>query len=138
MYPILKATENACAQLALTASVSASLNVNIYTGIDNETVDAPAVICFADSAREEFPNSGVWHVNTRIYIKEMAADTSVTSSLSDTIFKAFMSDVDTVTSLNLYPNYYVYDMFSETAENGSEGDAWSQQYVFDIVCSTKQ
>ena len=102
-------------------------------GIDNDDKIAPAVICYADGATEEFPNSGIYHVRTSIIVKELAADTDVTSSLGYYIFKSFLSG-SAKTILNNYPHYYVYDWFVENTNENTQNDAWVQTYTFNIVC----
>lgn len=139
--PILRTTENAFAVCAQSASVSASLGLTIgsgiYTGIDNTDKVAPCVICYADSATEDFPYSAIHHVKTHVIVKQMAYDSNVTSSLSDTIFEAMMLDSTgsnaTKTILNRYPGYFVYDYFIESTNDSIEGDAWVQEYVFDVI-----
>ena len=135
MY-ILTTTERACANLAASASLSASLDVTIYCGLDSEEKIAPAVVITADSATEEFPNSGVWHVKTGLTVKEIAADSSFSSSLASTIFESFLNDTAKGT-LNMYPGYFVHDFFVEDTSNTQEGDAWIQTVRLDIVCALK-
>ena len=139
--PILRTTENAFAACALSASVSASLGLTmgngIYTGIDNTDKVAPCVVCFAESATEDFPFSAIHHVKTHVVVKQMAFDQSNTSSLADTIFGAMMFDSTgsnaTKTVLNRYPGYFVYDYFIESTSDSVSDDAWIQEYVFDVV-----
>jgi len=137
---ILRQTENACAALAYSASVSASLGLTfgngIYTGLDNEDKDAPAVVCFAESATEDFPFSGMYRVKTHILIKEMAADTSMSSSLATTMFEAFCNS-GTKGVLNQYSGYFVYEYFIDGTHDLTNGDANIQQYDFEIVSALK-
>ena len=125
------------AEVSVTSSRDNSLNVNIYTGIDNEDKLAPCVICHAESATEDFPNSGIYHVKTSVTVKEIAADTSVTSSLGYHIFKSYLSG-STKGILNNYPHYYVYDWFVEGVEESTSQDAWVQTYAFDVVCGASE
>ena len=136
MQPILKATEKACAALVTSIATTNNLVVNVYTGIGNQDKDAPACICIAESGREEFPNSGIYHVVTRIQVKEMAKDTDVNSSLATTIFSGILTDTISNDLINTGPNYFVYDVFIQDVRDGHEDDAWVQEYVLDIVCAT--
>lgn len=133
---ILVATERACAALAASASVSASIDdeISIYCGIDNEEKVAPAVVISCESATEEFPNSGVWHVKTDLRVKEIAADSSTSSSLASVVFEAFLRD-STREVLSVYPGYNCYDLIVEDTANTQEGDAWVQTVRMDIVCA---
>src|ERR1035437_7422201 len=85
--PILRTTELACQALATSSLLNANVTGNVVVGIDNVDKEAPIVVCYAESATEDFPHSGIYHVATTIVCKEMAADTDITGSqLSNTIF----------------------------------------------------
>jgi hypothetical protein len=142
--PILRTTELACVACAYSASLSASLGLSIdngiYAGIDNTDKAAPAVICYSDSATEDFPFSAIHHVRTHVMVKQIAADTLTTSGISDTIFSAFMQDSGsraTKTILNNYPGFYCYEYFITDTSDNVDGDAWVQEYVFDIISALK-
>jgi len=138
--PILRTTELACAALAYSASVTSGLGLTIdkgiYAGISNVDKEAPAIICFCDNATEDFPFSGISHCKTHVLVKQIAYDTSTTSSLSDTIFNAFCSGSNGVYAkdiLNRYPGFFCYEYFIEGTSDSMSGDAWVQEYVFDII-----
>jgi hypothetical protein len=135
MMPILLTTETACASLATSASVSASLGLNVYTGIDNEDKEAPAVICSAISATEDFPQSGIWHVKTFIKVKEIAEDTTNKGNASTAIFQRFLTGSINTDLKNNASNFYVFDVFAEDSQNTQEGDAWVQTLSLDIVAA---
>lgn len=71
---ILHKVERACAQMLADASLSFS--PTIYTGLDNEAVTLPAVVCAALSAAQawEVP-TGTFRVDVEIQVKEQADDT---------------------------------------------------------------
>jgi hypothetical protein len=131
--PILRTTEDACAWLATTASLSASFSVPVYTGINNLDKTGPCVICYAESATEDFPFSGIYHVSTNIIVKEMAADTSTGSLLATTLFEAFLNN-KTKTALNSYSSsYFVYEYWVTDTSDTIEQDAWIQQFRLEVV-----
>lgn len=135
-YPILITTERACVEIAASASVSASLDVNIYNGMDDEGKAAPAIICGATDAQQEFPESGIWRVATQIITKEIAADTGKSSSLADTIFERF----STVTNEQLsgsVEGYSVLDIQLMGYQNTVVEDTWVQTLSLEIVGSLK-
>lgn len=135
MLPILRTTENACVRLATSASLSASLGAPVYRGIDNLDKEAPCVICYAESATEDFPFSGIYNVATTVVTKEMAADTNVdTTQVANTIFSRFL-DSNTIPSLNSYPSFYVYSMWVTDTKDSWDGDTHKQEYIFNVVCA---
>lgn len=132
MFPILATTERACVEIAASASISASVDANIYTGMDNDDKVAPAVICGALDAMQDFPESGIWRVKTQIVVKEVAADTDLTSSLANVIFEKF----STVTKEELsgsVENFSVYDIQLEGCTNSQQDDTWVQTLSLEIV-----
>jgi len=131
---LLRKTEAACQLLAATASLAASLDATIYSGQDNEVKNAPAVICNCVSAAPDFPDSSVYHVRTEITVKEPAADNSLTSSLSDTIFAAFENSASATNLTNTISGLTVYDVLSAEPRNSEIGDTWIQSVSYDIVC----
>ena len=135
--PILQTTELACQALATASLFSASIAGLVTTGIDNVDKTAPIVVCYAESAVEDFPYSGIYHVATTIVVKEMAYDTNVISSqLSNTIFKSFLTS-STIPTLNIYPNYFVYNVLVTDTKDSWQGDAHKQEYILDILCGLK-
>ena len=138
--PILRTTELACVLLAYSASLSASLGLSIghgiYAGIDNVDKEAPCIICYAESANEEVPYSGMYHVKTHIVVKQIAYDSSVSSSMSDAVFSTFCSGSNgdyAKDILNRYPGFFCYDYFIDGTTDNTAGDSWIQEYSFDIV-----
>ncbi len=135
MSAILVSTEKACAVIAAMAIANAALQASVYTGLDSDDKNAPAVICSAESATEDFPASGLWHVRAIITTKEIAADTVTPSVLSDVIQEAFLSD-DTINNLNnAIPQFFVFDVLTPEVSNTQEVDAWVQTLSLEIVCS---
>lgn len=132
--PILRTTEDACAWLATTASLSASFNVPVYTGINNLDKTAPCIICYAESATEDFPFSGIYRVKTNIRIKEVASETDTSSSLATTLFEAFLNPL-TKQAFNAYDSssYFVYEYFVDTTNDSWDQDVWIQEYQLEIV-----
>jgi hypothetical protein len=135
--PILRQTELACQALATASLAASTVSASVTTGIDNVDKTAPLVVCYAESATEDFPYSGIYHVATTIVVKEIGYDTDVTSTqLSDTIFKNFLSS-STIPILNIYPNYFVYNVLVTDTKDSWQGDAHKQEYVLDILCGLK-
>ena len=135
--PILRQTELACANLATASLASAAVTASVTTGVANIDQAAPLVLCYAETATEDFPYSGIYHVSTTIVCKEMAFDTdTLATKLSDTIFSNFLTG-STVPRLNAYPNYYVYNVLVTDTKDSMEGDAHKQEYVLDILCALK-
>lgn len=135
--PILKTTELACQALATASLSTAGVNGLVTTGMDNVDKVAPIVVCYAENATEDFPYSGIYHVATTIVCKEMAADTDMTGSiLSDTIFSNFLTG-STITNLNTYPGYFVYNVLVTDTKDSWEGDTHKQEFVLDILCALK-
>lgn len=135
MQSINLSTETACVYQAATASLNASVDCFCYNGLDNEDIQVPAVICCVNNAEEDFPQSGVWHCKTSISVKEAAYDTTRSvASLSDTIFKAFLTGSIEQDLTNKVSNLSVYSVIPEGIETTTSGDAWVQTLKLDIVC----
>ena len=135
--PILRTTELACKALATASLAGASVSASVATGIDNIDKEAPLVVCYAESATEDFPYSGIYHVATTIVCKEMAADTNMlTTQVSEAIFSSFITG-STITTLNTYPGYFVYNILITDTKDSWEGDTHKQEYVLDILCALK-
>ena len=134
-------TELACQTIAMGAlSTAGSGSVNVYTGVGNvEDITAPCVICVANDKSEDFPFSGIWHVKTTIFIKEMAADVSVgeMNTLAGLVENAFLFKGIEAALSSATPNYYVYQVVSEGGNAPQRnGDAWVNSFNMDIVCTT--
>jgi|ERR1044071_1665617 hypothetical protein len=130
MQAVLKTTELAGATLVGTLGITGS----IYTGLDDETKVAPCVVIYAEDASEDFPKSGLYHVRTKVTVKEIAADTETTSSLSKTVFDAFLGSGVENNLMQSAISYSVCGVFVDGSENTQEGDAWVQNMSFDIIC----
>lgn len=138
MNPILLAAEFACASMAYSASVSASLDVNIYNGTDNQTKVAPAIICNAMQATETYRDSGVWKIVTEIKVKEMAEtpenkDIVNNGDISGVIWATFQSP-DAINNLNNQSSDFIaYDIILGDDIKSQEGDAWVQALSLEII-----
>lgn len=140
MLPILLKTEEACAALATSASISfgytPETDIFIRTGIGNYDMQAPAIVCYAENGTEDFPFSGIYRVTANVVVKQMAAD--VTGSfgfISDPIFHTFLGPNIESLLINLVSNYYVYKLILSETSDDTNSDAWAQKYTFEIVCA---
>ena len=131
---VLRMTEKACNYVASSSLSAAGYNnIPVFNGISNSDKSGPCVICYAESANEDFPNSGIYRVVGNVIVKELAADTDVSSSVADTIFQGFLND-NIVGTLNSYSGaYYVYGFFVDGVNDEIDEDTWIQQYKFEIV-----
>lgn len=141
--PIMVKTEEACVKVVTDALVVAGYvpetNVFVRTGVDNEDLNAPAVICHAVEATEDFPYSGIYRVTANVAVKEMAADVNANDIgvLPDTVFHAFLVDnIEQLLGDGVF-NYFVYQLRIDSTGNNTSGDAWEQTYRFEIVCALK-
>ena len=141
MQDILYTTELACAYLAATASLASDYNggtVNIYTGMDNLTKDAPAITCWAESATEyDYLFSGQWMVRMNVSMKEMASSASLNNfgNLVGDIESQFLSQNIEGVLANSVPNYYVYQVKMADRNFTISGDAWNHTLGLDILCT---
>ncbi len=127
------ATEQACA--AYLASVGTlPEGTHIFTGMENEKMQTPCVICFGDSATPDFPEGGIWHVTTRISTKEIYSKTEVDSTLASIVQEAMLAD-DIAERLTANASYLsVLSVNVSDASTQTSGDVWMQTLVLDIVC----
>lgn len=133
MNAILRTVELACANVMATASLAGGLDANIYVGLDSDIKEAPAVICSAESATQDFQD-GPYHVRVEISVKENSTITSPTSSLAYNVFTALETTSSVQNLTNSVPNFIVFDVFSAEPRNSEAGDAWHQTVSYDIVC----
>ena len=129
---MLHAVENACATLFASSSLVSS-SLHIYTGVDDDTKVAPLIICDANSAREEFLGSGVWHCNVDIKIRAMALDHTPAQfdTFVDTAYELILSE-----SLDLgaySTDLSVYQIAVVNSQQSISGDAWESMLTLDIV-----
>ncbi len=132
--PICKTTETACYNVATASLAAAGISgVSVVKGLDNDDVGAPAVLLYSDSAKEHFPFSGVWEVNTHIQVKQIAYDTTLvpSASLADIIFKTFLDDCTGL--LNANAKYKCYDYWVSDTNEAINGDAWIEDLTLTIV-----
>jgi hypothetical protein len=128
------------AQVAATASLSSGLNCTVYAGLaDEEKLQEPAVICWADRSEEEiFPRSNVFRVNAQIIVREIAPDTGLASSgsLAGAVFSAFLGDRATIENnlTNAAPNYFVFSVKAGEMNYETEGDAYIQTLNLRLTC----
>jgi len=140
MKGVFITTEEACAQVAATASLSSSYSgINVYTGTDNEDKAAPAIICWAQSSTEDFPLSGIWHVKTSIITKQIAITGSVgeMNTFVGDIQSAFLTGSIETTLSNRVSNYFVYQVLFDSSDSSQDGDTWVHTLDLDIVCTIK-
>jgi hypothetical protein len=125
--------ESAYSQLITGLGIS---GLNVYTGIGNEEKEAPAAIISALSATEDFPQSGIWHVKTRILVKNIAADTEEqgADSMADTVFAACLAS-NVSTTLETFGGFKIFDLFIETSEQDEAGDAWGHSINLEVICA---
>jgi len=132
MLPILTTTENALASASYATVLSASITASVFTGIDNETKTGPAIVCACYDAEEDFLGSGIWHVKSAVIVKEIASDTSVTSSLATTVFEKIIEMTPTQLA-NCTTNFAVYDIILSSHEQSQQDDAWIQTLNLQII-----
>jgi len=94
--PNYSVEQSICAYLASQNTVSGSLlsgsNITYYTGIGNvDVIDAPAVIVDASDSREVVTFSRCYEFNTKITVKEMAADVSSLGVTAESVFNEFVN-----------------------------------------------
>lgn len=136
---ILKTVEEAFVNYFMSSSISAS-TVNIYTGTDSENKEAPALIIYAMEGQHvepDLPDLGVWKVKTEFKVKEIAADSNVTSSLASDIYEVLMTGNNVKSFLNNSSSLFCYDIFVDNTANTQDGDAWVQATTLDVVCAFK-
>lgn len=129
---ILTLTETACANLCLSASTANGFTVNVYTGLDNEDKQAPAVICTCVDATEDFPDSAIWHIKTAITVKEIASDTEVTSTLADSIFSVLSTATNEQISGSV-SGLAVYDINLGEYSKTQDQNAWVKTMSGELV-----
>lgn len=119
----------------LSSSISSS--INIYRGIDWVDKEGPAVICFAESADEDFPYSGVYHVRMTIHFRYPFEDSSSLASrnvITEELDRKVLGNPDLVNSLTgSTTNLGIYAITFAGGSNGFAGDSWISTTGVDMV-----
>ncbi len=125
--------ESAFSQLITALNVA---GLNVYTGLDNEEKEiAPAAIISAVSAREDFQGGGIWHVTTRLTVKQVAADTTISAAddISGQVFQACI-EAD-MTALGALGGITILDLLLTESEQEQSGDAWQQTVNLEVIAA---
>lgn len=138
---IVTITEKACSLvLQDILNNTGHKDVNVFRGINNVDKEAPALICWAENATEDFPFSGIFHMRTHIVIKAMAKDTSINNfdKLTGDVHAGFLVDnIEALLTSSIPDQYFVYQIVFDNNSSVEEGDAWVNDLSFDCVSSTK-
>lgn len=121
------------------SDISSSLyGFKVYKGTD-VSVDAdgvvvprtaPCILTFADNAREEFIDSGIWHIPTEITVVAMAPETTVAQM--DSYYDTTMDIIYNMTSSS---DLTVLGRSSTAQEKESQGgDTWRRIFSLEIAC----
>jgi hypothetical protein len=124
--------ETAFAQLVANLAIT---GLEVYTGLDNDEKDAPAVIVSAGTAREECVGCGVWHVPLTIHVRQIAADTEedAADAIAGQVFTACV-EAD-VTALGNLASIKIFDLLTNENGQGESGDAWDAQTNLEVICA---
>lgn len=113
---------------------SISFEPTIYTGISNEKIVLPAVICQCQSARAEFANlTGNWVASCVVMVKENAHDTSEETHFAHMaeVFDHIMTDTIAV-DLSSAASDFTCQLVVPTAQSYDIEDmSWVARIEFD-------
>jgi hypothetical protein len=128
-------TELAFAHCILSSSLSASVvPFNVYHGLGHDDKAGPAVIITAVDATPDFQGAGApWHTKLELKCKEIAFDSSSSSSFASDVFDVLASDATRI-FLRGYPGYYCHDLFVQDSTVAQHEDAWVQTVTLDVIC----
>ena len=137
MYHLLYTTELACANIATSASVAYGTgSVPVYHGLDTDTKALTYIVCSAENANEDFPESGIWHVKTAIQVVEMVPDlTSGVTTLTDKVFSYFLTGSIETDLSHSVGNYAVYNVTTEDMQRTIQDNQWVNTLMLDVVCA---
>jgi hypothetical protein len=143
--PLLLKTELACKAIAESQDVDAYKTlfgfgqVRFLTGIDNEEKQGPCVICSAQEASEIEPETAVYTVRVDVIVKECASKVNrETTTLADTIYRAFLTgSIETDLSSNA-ANFHVYHVGVDSQRNSMDGKYWVDTLGLNVVCTITQ
>lgn len=110
-----------------------------YTGIGNvDLINAPAVIVDASDYQEVVPFSRNYVFNTKIIVKEMAADTAVIGLLAGGIFNEFTDTHTACQNITNIPTYdiVVYQVQSGMVTPSESGDALVNTFECRMIGAT--
>ena len=111
---------------------------SFYTGINNDDLNAPAVIVNAGESREVVLNSQVYEVMVDVEVKEMAWDTNVLGSLALNVFNEFYTLPDGTNSASKWNNstynFNAIQVQTIGSRHTVHGDALINTGTFRFVC----
>ena len=132
---ILRNNENAIATYLSTVVTGSALTASVTTGFNNIDKIAPIVIVYSSNSTEDFPYSGIYHVDTQIIVKEMASDINVnTTQLAYTIYNNLLSG-SAIPAINTYGGYYCYNILVKDHREDIVEDAHIHTLSIDSMCA---
>jgi len=110
--------------------------VTVNTGVEEETLAVPYVICAADGMQEEIKSTGIYRCGARVIVASSADDTSLTDHRTrvSTVFDAFLdSGIATTLSGNV-SDFYVYDVAFGGQPAAMENRQMKNTLEMEVVC----
>ena len=100
-------------------------NYKCYTGMGNvDLAEAPAIIVDGGYTTEVIPFSRCYNFDTKVAVKEMAADTTNIGALAQLIFNEFVNTTTAAKNFtNPAYNISVWQVVTENMEPDTSGDA---------------
>ena len=123
----------------LTSSMQYSLSgsVSIHKGMDWLDKDGALVVCYAENMEEDFPFSGIYHVQMSIHLRypfEDSGSIEKRNLISQDLHKTMFDNQNLINSLTgSTTNLGIYAITFGGNSNGFAGDSWVSTTALDIV-----
>jgi len=110
--------------------------VTVNTGVEEETLAVPFVICAADGTTEEIKSTGIFRCSARVVVASSADDTSLVDHRARvaSVFDAFLDDAISTTLSAQVADFYVYDVSYTGQPSAMENRQLKNTLEMEIVC----
>ena len=110
--------------------------INVNTGVEDETLALPWIVCASDAGQEEIHGTGIFRCTAKVTIASSADDDTLVTHRDRvaTVFDAFL-DGDISTTLGATAaDFYVYDVLYTGQPASMENRQMRNTLEMEIVC----
>lgn len=110
--------------------------VTVNTGVEEEALALPYVICAADGAQEEILGTGIFRCTGRVTVASSADDSDLATHRSNvsSVFDAFLDSAIATTLSAAVDDFYVYSVMPGGMPSATENRQLRNSLEMEIVC----
>jgi hypothetical protein len=110
--------------------------VTVNTGVEEEGLALPYIICAADGSQEEILGTGIFRCTGRVTVASSADDSTLASHRANVsaVFDAFMDSDIAATLSTAVDDFYVYKVMPGAMPSTTENRQLKNSLEMEIVC----